>query len=518
MLKPLTLALLIFCLLPRWALAQDMSQTSDSMKGGSMQVTTRSFKFDHTPDGKLMATLLENGTAVKVFHNASDFSDDDRESFPDAYKMFTPGGLEALYEDRAVVSTKPQPQLTEEQAAALLQKDDPNGYSIYQNGVRETFQFFLSSAQPNSAFGEQLDTAVHETLHSLDHKLSSGDKRAYYLINGKTLTVPAQGTFNRSAVNDKLPTELKDFYARQYLVTTGAQGLPILLDELNAYAHGGNTELAIAEGTSELQKLNPGLQHMMLFVEYYLRIARTQHTEVEGVLAGDDFKQAILALWRQAEDVLERACDSDLMISDEAGYVPSEQKFLNAVYAPANIAELTKYFDGAETFERPSSCGTSTKSAALDYAHLADDPSDDAPPQAQPSPQPKVRGPALRQFPDAAVVVRFLTQKSCGPCLLLERELNSGYGISADASEKGVPQELEVDTPCGKKKAAFDFLFVDKDPSLGSFAVTDESGHYGTPQLQLWQKGQKVSVSSGYEPAAQLVAQVKALAADSCGK
>ena len=87
------------------------------------------------------------------------------------------------------------------------------------------------------------------------------------LIGGGRFELPELLTFARSDVLRQMtPEEGEEHFSRTYLTgATGGQGLESLLRELNAYAHGGNTTLAMAAGLRRrgLDQFNDGLQIQM---------------------------------------------------------------------------------------------------------------------------------------------------------------------------------------------------------------------------------------------------------------
>jgi hypothetical protein len=195
----------------------------------------------------------------------------------------------------------------------ILKQHNPAGYAVIDRlKQKQSFDFF-SGIEEGESVVDALDTGVHEGLHLLDGEIEKRDAQAsYFLIDQRIVDAPRMKTFHRSQVV-KLMTEeeKKDHYVETYLEgDSGAQGLEILLDELNAYAHGAWTTIELSEGLNERHSINPGLVAMMDYTAKYLRLASQEQKTLYQQMRNSRYATTIDALWSQAEKVLNRACAS----------------------------------------------------------------------------------------------------------------------------------------------------------------------------------------------------------------
>jgi hypothetical protein len=198
----------------------------------------------------------------------------------------------------------------------ILRQHNPAGHVVIERlKNKEAFDFF-SGIQKGKSVVDALDTGVHEGLHLLDGEIERANSQAsqasYFLIDQKIVEAPRMKTFHRSQVVKLMTQEEKaDTYVETYLEgTSGAQGLEVLLDELNAYAHGAWTTIELSEGLNERHTINPGLVAMMDFTAKYLRLASEEQKDLYRQMKSSRYSSTIEALWSQAEVVLNRACAS----------------------------------------------------------------------------------------------------------------------------------------------------------------------------------------------------------------
>ncbi len=294
-----------------------------------------------TSNGVKTVTVKKDGQVVKVFRKKSDFTQEDIEKYPSGYEAF--GGVNEAKEKRV------------QEAIDSLNAYDPNGLDVYNSlKKKDTFVFFLGD-------NNDLSTAVHEGLHSLDLELRVGNQAAFKLVDGDFISMPIKQTYLRKVVYDSMldEKEKEDTYAQIYLTgSSGAQGIHMLLEELNAYAHGNTTTLRLSEGNKSNSYFNVGLSRMMYYTLLYLKFNKQKQSNTWKFMKSDkDFKNVLLSLWRQAEEVVGKSCLSDFVRIDTTD--------LNKIYTDENILFLSDYFDGEEVFDYVKEC-------QIDYAETLD--------------------------------------------------------------------------------------------------------------------------------------------------
>jgi hypothetical protein len=260
-----------------------------------------------------------------------------------------PGELPSL----VAIANRAPLELSLEQRVQLLRAFDANGARIY-DALKSEYTFDHFFGVPDGVV-LRFDFGVHESLHVADSERSSRGFTRFSLIDGSSFELPELATFARSDVLRQMgPEEREEHYVITYLTGgTGGQGLEALLRELNAYAHGGNTALAMTAGLGRrgLDPFNEGLQIMMRFVALYLNQAR----EFDGPATwarlrhSEPWKQGIRALWLQAEEVLGRAC------APAAGTLLNRRE-IDRVYAPGVTSALEELIGQGFRARRPGSC------------------------------------------------------------------------------------------------------------------------------------------------------------------
>lgn len=248
-------------------------------------------------------------------------------------------------------------------ALALLQKRDANGYRIYQlSKDPDAFSFWLSCSD-GKPLHSKLPAAVHETLHKVDGELEQNGARGrahFYLLGGRVISVARHTQlFERAQVAALLTDEEKrTHYFRPYLTgVSGKQKLDSLLEEFNAYTHDLSTSVTLVDlKAATLRSSNrDGVLTFMYYLELYLKQARTNFAGAWQVLVSDrDYVEAIRALWANAEVALARACPhAQLGVSDS---------FLaRKVYSASNLEAINELFKQAQAksllFQPISKCG-----------------------------------------------------------------------------------------------------------------------------------------------------------------
>jgi hypothetical protein len=259
-----------------------------------------------------------------------------------------------------------------------LRQKDPNAIGVYTTVANpDRFSFWLDCSDALYA----APTAVHESTHTINFKLSTYERSAFYLPGGAVMSVPRfhGKLFGRNEIIPDLATSELGIYYRTYLVgDIGKQELPVLLDELNAYTHD------LITGTA-LQALIPSYQHrserdglvvFMYYLELYLKRARVAHPQAWQLIAGNTEYRALLQkLWANAETALRAACPIEALGIDDAPYVKK-------VYSDELVSELTKVFESAGEKFAPAGvgdCGHSNPAGMIegdtqvDSQHLSTD-------------------------------------------------------------------------------------------------------------------------------------------------
>ncbi len=155
-----------------------------------------------------------------------------------------------------------------------------------------------------------LSTAVHESAHIVGLHQRRG--RTHVLVLGKksSLRFPIPKSFHRKEIKAELPAAINDLsYSSTYLVgKSGAQGIEMLLDELNAYTYSLFTAIAIADQLPKniKQSSRDGLLVFMYYLQRYLSLARRTHTATyKAILKSPALRKTIVELYDRAACVVE---------------------------------------------------------------------------------------------------------------------------------------------------------------------------------------------------------------------
>jgi hypothetical protein len=158
--------------------------------------------------------------------------------------------------------------------------------------------WFQSETNSWSQIVQNLNAAVHESAH-----IAGGYRGAFYHYatpRGDELRVPRISLFPRSEIIPLLPSHLQnDDFANIYLRDeSGDQDIKSLLDELNAYTFSLLLDTAFADQASHRIDRRRGLLTFLLYLEVYLKVARTKHVDDYRVLRSDPAVMAtIQRLW-----------------------------------------------------------------------------------------------------------------------------------------------------------------------------------------------------------------------------
>lgn len=225
-----------------------------------------------------------------------------------------------------------------DKAAEMLARSDPAGLRVLQKTDKPYFVFWLDCKH----LARSLGAAIHESIHK--HSNYRGRNRQYSFYQPHTdshLLAPVMEKefFVRSRIKKYLSQqEQKESYFQIYFTgKTGEQGFLVLLDELNAYTHGLNTDYALrGHMPANMQSgVRDGLAAMMLYTQYYLKLAREEHPELYAEML-EKMKPLLNELWTNAETAMKQAFkDARLGINDKI--------YLKGVYSPALFSEIAPF-------------------------------------------------------------------------------------------------------------------------------------------------------------------------------
>lgn len=282
-------------------------------------------------DGEVRLIVLRYRDQARSITRASEMTEEERNLFPNIYFQL----MNVEQPSGPIVA----------QALDLLKEHAPFAYWIYAQGNAKTFRFFLnpSALDDPSPSIDSIAAGIHETAHTIPN-------HALPLIDQTFLRVPDfDGPARGLALGGLSEAEARDSYALLYLDgLPGLQGFQVLLDELNAYACEAQTTVSLAQALHGRQSVNPGMLRMMRYVSAYWKQVRQEAPDAyKAALKNAPMKSAVLKLWRQAERVLQAACESEF-----ASFKPDES--LSAPYADTQA--LSGLFGGAEKFSLPKAC------------------------------------------------------------------------------------------------------------------------------------------------------------------
>ncbi len=182
--------------------------------------------------------------------------------------------------------------------------DDSRGKAaVWTTGQTGTFDALVRS----------LELVVHEMDHQLGFQegfVPSIGRRYYYAVRADlAVTVDVVPTFARSEIAPFITGPLENMYKSTYLTgQSGQQGFFNLLDEFNAYTHSLFTGYGLHDLYPPNQRVShrDGLVTFMLYLELYLRQARTKHPADYAALRADPaVKDLVRLLWDRANFILD---------------------------------------------------------------------------------------------------------------------------------------------------------------------------------------------------------------------
>lgn len=190
----------------------------------------------------------------------------------------------------------------------VTQLDDSKGKAtLWTSGRTGTFDDLVRS----------MELAVHEMNHQLGFQegfIPTIGKKYFYEVRADlTVTVDVVPTYARSEIAQFITGPLENQYKSTYLTgQSGTQGFFNLLDEFNAYTHSMFTGYGLHDLFPPNQRVShrDGLVTMMLYVELYLRQARTKHPADYAALRADPaVRDFVKLLWDRANFILDETED-----------------------------------------------------------------------------------------------------------------------------------------------------------------------------------------------------------------
>lgn len=168
-----------------------------------------------------------------------------------------------------------------------------------------------------------LDTLVHEQTHLFNayHAIDVGEQASLYMREDLVLYLPPGQGFARAEILGDLPPALAaSIYADTYLTgDQGARGFNELLDETCAYVNEVPAMASFGEFYPGGVSLRDGTAAMLVFVQTYLRRARTQYPDYYAWAQSQPvYVEAVQLLWQRAHFFFEEVGDAhpNLGISD----------------------------------------------------------------------------------------------------------------------------------------------------------------------------------------------------------
>ena len=191
-----------------------------------------------------------------------------------------------------------------------------------------------------STFDDALDgfeVAVHEGSHIWGFENGTYSEHAYRIRDDLEIVTPELANFPRSEILGIHADPSADMYSDTYLTgQSGSQGFNSLLDEYNAYVHSLASKYCTRDALSQGMSTSArdGILTFMYYVELYLKLARTVHTDdYAEILADTDHVNLILTVWDRAEFWL--------AVTNGTPSLGIDDDEISAwTYAPDNVAEI----------------------------------------------------------------------------------------------------------------------------------------------------------------------------------
>ena len=160
----------------------------------------------------------------------------------------------------------------------------------------------LAGFKDSSSFDalmESLMTMCHEETHGYDYEHSSAGKHAYVMRTDLVISVPIGSTFPRSEVLTYITDDSTSLYDDTYLKgSMGTYDFADMNDELNAYTNGLACLTAVQEHEKGGISARDGAVAHILYLQLYLKRARTAHASVYSTLKADgDWQKYVKYAW-----------------------------------------------------------------------------------------------------------------------------------------------------------------------------------------------------------------------------
>ncbi len=205
--------------------------------------------------------------------------------------------------------------------------------------------YWSQFSDPNSWEGMVgwLDTLVHEQTHLFNayHAIDVGQSASLYMREDLILYLPPEQGFARSQILADLPPALaQSIYADTYLTgDQGTRGFGSLLDETSCYVNEvpGMSVFGEYFGGFGLS-LRDGSAAMLVFLEFYLRRARTQDPDFYAWAQSQPaYVEAVQLLWQRTQFFYEAVADDHPSLGISDGEYRAEAEL------EANLDELRMF-------------------------------------------------------------------------------------------------------------------------------------------------------------------------------
>jgi len=187
-------------------------------------------------------------------------------------------------------------------ALDLLRTHNPEGYRIYEQEPA-AFMDPIWWTDCKTAIVDAIVVALHETVHHLSishYPLLNSSKIPYG--DDRDLFPPA-----RIAKSFKADRFTEIYLSTGQEASSSGTMFSVLLDEMNAYTHGLNTENALTNFVTYRQ-WRSGAAATMAYVKEYVDLAKRQNPRAWIALQKHPTAGAIRVLWAQGEGVLRASC------------------------------------------------------------------------------------------------------------------------------------------------------------------------------------------------------------------
>ena len=238
----------------------------------------------------------------------------------------------------------------------LYQVDRTNAYHVFTRKP-EIFLMWCEMVDASDILSLiTLDGATHETNHLVNYKLKrcNAFRNKEYLFLGNIYSTEINNnTSHISIVEETIPEILKtDSRYKPYIEDKKDfdNSLDVLLDELNSYTGGSHFTLQYLKsdfmpditGTLTSDGELGGMVNFMAFLQYYLKSARLNHSEVyNGIKLQTQTMKYVQVLWDKAEEMLEMNYPYTTVSGTTSSYrLKINMDYLNLIYSDDVLQEL----------------------------------------------------------------------------------------------------------------------------------------------------------------------------------